>query len=274
MRNGVPVGESGPASILLSSPPFASLALGPGAADGEFHFLSCEGESRRISDGRRGCPRQGLILEPPRPSAPLSMPASFFSLFPSLSLSSSAEGVGGLWSGVAPSLVLVSNPIIQFIVYETLKQAAGNRHHRRHQMQLLRERRERELRDGGAGGASAVSPDDVGATRRRTASPGGPGSKTAAASVGGGEGTGTGTGTGSGTGSATGSGSKGSTGLPSHEAFLLGAVAKAVSTLTTYPLQLAQVKLRAGPSQSQVGGLRLAELGVRVCVDLFYLRIP
>lgn len=35
-------------------------------------------------------------------------------------------------------------------------------------------------------------------------------------------------------------------GLPSHEAFLLGATAKAISTLVTYPLQLAQAKLRAG----------------------------
>ncbi|CAN0492225.1 unnamed protein product, partial [Discosporangium mesarthrocarpum] len=33
------------------------------------------------------------------------------------------EGIEGLWAGMAPSLVLVSNPIIQFVVYETLKQS-------------------------------------------------------------------------------------------------------------------------------------------------------
>ncbi|CAN0471075.1 unnamed protein product, partial [Discosporangium mesarthrocarpum] len=34
--------------------------------------------------------------------------------------------------------------------------------------------------------------------------------------------------------------------LRAHEAFLLGALAKAVSTLATYPLQLAQSRLRVG----------------------------
>ncbi|CAN0527429.1 unnamed protein product, partial [Laminaria digitata] len=38
-------------------------------------------------------------------------------------------------------------------------------------------------------------------------------------------------------------------GLPSHEVFLLGAAAKTVSTLITYPLQLAQARLRAGNAQ-------------------------
>ncbi|CAM9494330.1 unnamed protein product, partial [Choristocarpus tenellus] len=37
------------------------------------------------------------------------------------------EGVGALWSGVAPSLLLVLNPIIQFVVYENLKQALQDR---------------------------------------------------------------------------------------------------------------------------------------------------
>ena len=41
-------------------------------------------------------------------------------------------------------------------------------------------------------------------------------------------------------------------GLPSHEAFLLGAAAKAISTLVTYPLQLAQAKLRAGRAMDEV----------------------
>ena len=35
------------------------------------------------------------------------------------------EGVGALWSGLAPSLWLVSNPTIQFLVYERLKAIIG-----------------------------------------------------------------------------------------------------------------------------------------------------
>ena len=31
------------------------------------------------------------------------------------------EGVGALWGGTLPSLVLVSNPTVQFVVYEALK---------------------------------------------------------------------------------------------------------------------------------------------------------
>lgn len=31
------------------------------------------------------------------------------------------EGVGALWNGTGPSLLLVGNPTIQFVVYEALK---------------------------------------------------------------------------------------------------------------------------------------------------------
>jgi adenine nucleotide transporter 17 len=34
---------------------------------------------------------------------------------------SKTEGITGLWSGTLPSLVLVSNPAIQFMIYELLK---------------------------------------------------------------------------------------------------------------------------------------------------------
>lgn len=115
----------------------------------------------------------------------------------------SHEGLAGLWSGTAPSLVLVSNPIIQFVVYETLKQALGRRHSHQHQGQ------------------------NEDAARKIVTQP--PDPRSAAA-----------------TGSSHGGAGGPSVGLRSHEAFLLGAMAKTISTLVTYPLQLAQAKLRAG----------------------------
>ena len=78
-----------------------------------------------------------------------------------------SEGLGALWQGTAASLVLVSNPIIQFVSYEWLKKRA-----------------DAIARSGGRA-------------------------------------------------------------LPSSlQAFVLGAAAKAVATLATYPLQLAQSALR------------------------------
>ncbi|XP_028172525.1 peroxisomal membrane protein PMP34 [Ostrinia nubilalis] len=75
------------------------------------------------------------------------------------------EGARGLWSGTIPSLLLVSNPAIQFMVYETVKRhfVSKNSFH-------------------------------------------------------------------------------------TYEAFLTGAIAKAVATTLTYPLQLIQSRLRAGTS--------------------------
>lgn len=75
------------------------------------------------------------------------------------------EGAAGLWSGTIPSLLLVSNPAIQFMVYETLK---------RHLV-----------------------------SRKR---------------------------------------------FDTYAAFLAGAIAKAIATTLTYPLQLIQSRLRAGTS--------------------------
>lgn len=74
------------------------------------------------------------------------------------------EGAKGLWSGTLPSLLLVSNPAIQFMVYESLKRRFTNQ------------------------------------------------------------------------------------GFDNYTAFLFGAMAKAVATTLTYPLQLVQARLRAGTS--------------------------
>lgn len=77
------------------------------------------------------------------------------------------EGVGALWNGVGPSLVLVSNPTIQFSTYERLRGI----------MVKISEKR--------------------------------------------------------------------GSGITSFEFFLMGAIAKAVATIFTYPLQIAQSRLRA-----------------------------
>lgn len=76
-----------------------------------------------------------------------------------------SEGIRGLWSGTLPSLLLVSNPAIQFMVYESVK---------------------RNLSQKGS--------------------------------------------------------------FDTYTAFLVGALAKAVATTLTYPLQLVQARLRAGTS--------------------------
>ncbi len=77
------------------------------------------------------------------------------------------EGIGALWKGVGPSLILVSNPSIQFVAYENVRKIAQAR---------------------------------ADAAKRQ---------------------------------------------LNAFEFFLLGAIAKAVATVLTYPLQVAQSKLRA-----------------------------
>mmetsp|Transcript_30828 Transcript_30828/g.60153 ORF Transcript_30828/g.60153 Transcript_30828/m.60153 type:complete len:326 (+) Transcript_30828:18-995(+) len=83
------------------------------------------------------------------------------------------EGVSALWKGVWPSLVLVSNPSIQFVVYENLKR-----------------------------------PMLAKAAKRGT-------------------------------------------GITPVEFFAMGAIAKAVATVLTYPLQIAQSRLRADQGQRE-----------------------
>ncbi|CAK1556304.1 unnamed protein product [Leptosia nina] len=87
------------------------------------------------------------------------------SLFSGLMEVFDKEGVKGLWSGTVPSLLLVSNPAIQFMVYESLK---------RNLMAMKR--------------------------------------------------------------------------FNTYSAFLSGAIAKAIATTLTYPIQLIQSRLRAGTS--------------------------
>lgn len=104
------------------------------------------------------------------------------------------EGWVQLWSGTPASLLLVSNPVIQFVAYEQLK------------LRLLASIHSRKTIAAGAGGSIIT-----------------------AATV-------------------------GRTGLKPLEAFAVGAIAKAISTLLTYPLQLAQTVLRVQKQQGVVPG--------------------
>jgi len=99
------------------------------------------------------------------------------------------EGVGHLWSGTWASILLVSNPVIQFFLYEQIKSA------------LLRRRQDqRRLRRLSS---SAVPPS------LDTLSP--------------------------------------------IDAFVVGAVAKTIATIATYPVQLAQTVLRLQEKRSPPG---------------------
>ena len=88
------------------------------------------------------------------------------------------EGWEHLWNGTPASLLLVSNPVIQFVAYEHLKNRLLSLIHQKKQM------------NGGT----------IGGVKRSSLKP--------------------------------------------LEAFILGAIAKAISTVLTYPLQLAQTVLR------------------------------
>ena len=100
------------------------------------------------------------------------------------------HGPGQLWKGTDASLLLVSNPIIQFVCYEQLKN-----------MRLASKARHRQ---------------DSKRTARST-----------------GEATGT---------------------LGPAEAFLIAALAKAIATVSTYPLQLTQTLLRLNTNKSRSKG--------------------
>uniref|UniRef100_A0A3B4CK19 Solute carrier family 25 member 17 n=1 Tax=Pygocentrus nattereri TaxID=42514 RepID=A0A3B4CK19_PYGNA len=99
------------------------------------------------------------------------------------------EGVGTLWNGTLPSLVLVFNPAVQFMFYEAMKRRAGQ-------------------------GGRKIS---------------------------------------------------------SVEIFLIGAIAKAIATSATYPLQTVQAILRFGQYKSQEKGGLMGSL--RNVVDLLMDRI-
>lgn len=48
-----------------------------------------------------------------------------FSLSDAFSQIITNEGVGTLWNGTLPSLILVLNPAVQFMIYEAMKRKAG-----------------------------------------------------------------------------------------------------------------------------------------------------
>lgn len=99
------------------------------------------------------------------------------------------EGSAALWSGTLPSLLLVSNPAIQFFLYDLFKRTA------------LRLRRQ-QLQQQGLAAAGSQS-------------------------------------------------------LGSLEAFVFGAVAKAMATLVSYPLQVAQCRLRLQEEKVDKDGRRV-----------------
>lgn len=116
----------------------------------------------------------------------------------------SEEGVGGLYRGLGPSLILVSNPAIQFVVYEQCIRILS-----KHANRIA----EKTLQT-----AAAVA----GATAATAATSAAPAAVTAASAV----------------------------KLSSLHFFLLGAFAKAVATVATYPYQV--VKSREQCSRSTV----------------------
>ena len=103
----------------------------------------------------------------------------------------SEEGVPALWKGVGPSLILVSNPSIQFVAYERL----------RGPMQEMAEKR------------------------------GSP--------------------------------------LSNLEFFIMGFIAKAIATILTYPLQIAQSKMRANRNKEDKSGKGANSTTVGILLDLF-----
>jgi len=101
------------------------------------------------------------------------------------------EGWRGFWRGIVPSLILVSNPAIQFVVYEQL-------------IRLLTRRQ--------AHAAATASPSSTSS------------SSTAASSI----------------------------QLSSFQYFILGAIAKAVATVATYPYQVVKSRQQASRTKQQV----------------------
>lgn len=87
------------------------------------------------------------------------------------------QGIWAIWQGLIPSLILVSNPSVQFVTYENLKKFMSK----------------------------------IAASRKKP--------------------------------------------ITSIEFFIMGAIAKAVATVVTYPLQVAQSRLRAGKASTTVGCL-------------------
>lgn len=118
------------------------------------------------------------------------------------------EGVGALWSGTFPSLILVSNPSVQFASYERLKQS------------LLHFRLSSQGLDGSVVN-KIMSESDA---------------------------------------------------LSSLDYMMLGAMAKAIATVVTYPLQVAQTKIRAQTARVDKDGKdqSMEYTGTRDCLTKMF----
>lgn len=70
---------------------------------------------------------EGLASTSAAAAAAKSTIAEYSNLLEGLSYIWRTEGVAGLWAGTVPSLMLVSNPALQFMMYEALKRRAGTK---------------------------------------------------------------------------------------------------------------------------------------------------
>ncbi|KAI4904007.1 hypothetical protein NFI96_024209, partial [Prochilodus magdalenae] len=130
------------------------------------------------------------------------------------------EGVGALWNGILPSLVLVFNPAVQFMFYEAMKRRAGRGGRKAHKDCTLEQ------------WEKVMSSDVSRFTRFQN---------------------------------------DGRIRISSAEIFLIGAIAKAIATSATYPLQTVQAILRFGQYKSQEKGGLMGSL--RNVVNLLMDRI-
>ena len=106
-----------------------------------------------------------------------------------------------MWNGTSASLLLVSNPVVQFFCYEQLKEF------------LLSRRQQRQQRNMNLGGGGYNKSNQL--ALKATPAAGG---------------------------------------LLPYEAFVVGALAKGIATVATYPLQLAQTVLRLSTEEGSEGG--------------------
>jgi adenine nucleotide transporter 17 len=135
--------------------------------------------------------------------APVGSERPYSGLWDAMSRIAAKDGVASLWSGIGPSLILVSNPSVQFASYEWMKQFALS-------YKLNSEPINKDLAHFGdilddESSSLTVCSESV----------------------------------------------TGSTDLSSAEYLVLGAAAKMIATVVTYPLQVAQTCLRAQNSRKE-----------------------
>ncbi|XP_038676685.1 peroxisomal membrane protein PMP34 isoform X1 [Scyliorhinus canicula] len=132
------------------------------------------------------------------------------------------EGLGTLWNGILPSLVLVCNPGIQFMFYEGLKRKASKAG-----------RRVRAASLALSSSWSRCPSSNISMTELE--------SSFSSLNY-----------------------------IPSLEIFMIGAIAKAIATTVTYPLQIVQAILRFEPNKRS---RNTSQESVRVVIDLISERI-